>query len=165
MKRTAQLQRKPFARPSAVDPKTGKKRYSTFTEPVKGLARTSGLTRTAMKRKPRRPKPGDDKKYLAFVRKQVCCVGGTRCKKASPHHAIEMGGQQERGMGLTAPDSETLALCSRHHRQFHLRQGFCKGWSDERRRVFQSDEISRLRQMWADLLELAVLQEPERRAV
>lgn len=76
-----------------------------------------------------------------------------------------MGGQQNRGLALKAPDSETLPLCDKHHTEFHLRQGFCKGWIDEQRRVFQQDEIDRLRGIWSDEQDLGVLQEPARQAV
>lgn len=154
-KRTSELRSKEF------DPTTGERRFSTFASPTK-----ESLRRMRFKWKRRRPKKGDDPRYLRWVRKWPCVVGGRKCgKRSRAHHAIEMGGQQERGMSLKAPDSETLPLCEKHHTQFHLRQGFCKGWSDEQRRVFQQDEIDRLRAIWKDEQELGVTQEPMRKAI
>lgn len=114
------------------------------------LASTRRLRRTPFARKSRRPREGDDPKYLAWVRTHPCCVGGRSCQRSVAHHAIEMGGQELAGMGSTAPDSRTLPLCRLHHRQFHRRQGFCKDWSPNQRRVFQELEIERLRTIWAD---------------
>lgn len=171
LRRTSGLKRTPLARGPMSLKRTPLARNATplvHRAPLEMRTvalRTKPLRRTRMKWKPRRRRAGDDKRYLAWVRTHPCCVGGLRCKRAVAHHAIEMGGQDLAGMGSTAPDSETLPLCCRHHREFHLRQGFCKGWSDLRRRVFQQDEITRLRAIWFDLENLGVVQEPERQAI
>lgn len=167
-----------FKRPDRIDPKTGEVRFSTFKKPVKetlgakrpeagkpGQLRKTELKRGPIKRKNRRARVGDNPRYLAFIRKQPCVVGGLRCKRSVPHHAIEMGGEELAGMASTAPDSDTVPLCVKHHRQFHLTQGFCKGWTKEQRRVFQQDEIIRLNAIWREHEELDVWQEPARKAV
>lgn len=121
--------------------------------------------RSTFKRKPRRPRDTDDPVYLAWVRRWPCCVGGMLCGPARAHHAIEMGGRRIKGMALKAPDAEALPLCEMHHTQFHLGQGFCKGWDKLRRRAFQQDEIDRLRAIWRDQRELGVTQEPDTLAI
>lgn len=160
MKRIAQLQRKPFARANAVDPKTGKKRYSTFAEPVKGLARTSGLERSAMKRKPRRKHKGDDPKYLTWIRSLFCLVGGPKrrcCRgKIDPHHMTGGHGDQKRGKGQTAKDRDALPVCRGHHDDFHAGRGFCRAWSKEGKRLWQEEEIIRLNRAYDQLALLAV---------
>ncbi len=128
------------------------------------LASSMLLTRSPLKRKPRRPKPGDEPRYKAFVKTQPCCVGGLRCGKADAHHLIDGDGEARKGMGQTAPDRFLFAMCRRHHDEFHDRKGFCRGWDDARRLTFQQDEVSRLRAIWADLTDLDVLQEPTRKA-
>src|SRR5207244_313733 len=120
---------------------------------------------TAMKRKPRRIKPGSDPVYKAWVKTQPCVVCGKKGRGVDPHHIINGKGDARKGMGQTAPDRFLLSMCRREHEQFHKRVGFCKDWDDARRLTFQEMECERLRSIWADLLMLGVYQEPIRKAV
>lgn len=171
MKRTTQLQRKPFARPDTVDQKTGRKRYSTFAAPDpkarngEPALRAKALERKPMKRKPRRAKPGDDARYKAWVRTLMCCVDGINCDAADPHHLIDGKGEARKGMGQTAPDKFLLPLCRTHHDLFHAGKGPFAGWDDAQRLTFQEQEVERLQEIWRDLNELEVWQEPARKAI
>ena len=129
------------------------------------LAGGSTLKRAAMKRKPRRAKPGDDKPYKAWIKTLPCVVGGPACGKVDPHHLIDGKGDEKKGVGQTAPDRLLLPLCRAHHDQFHDRKGFCRYWDREKRHTFQQQEVERLREIWRDLNELEVLQEPARKAI
>lgn len=154
------LKRSSELRAKSIDPKTGKIRFSTFSKPTKET-----LRRTRMKWKRRRPKPGDDPAYKAWIRRFPCVVGGKRCGQADPHHIIDGTGDQRKGMAQTAADKDCFPLCRRHHDDLHDGTGFCKGWSKEKRRTFQEQEIERFNEMWRDQHELGVLQEPERKAI
>lgn len=123
------------------------------------------MKRTRMKWRPRRAKPGDEPLYKAWIKQQVCCVGGARCGKVDPHHLIDGNGDAKKGVGQTAPDRFLLPLCRKHHDQFHDRKGFCFGWDDVRRLTFQEQECERLREIWRDLQTFDVLQEPARKAI
>lgn len=158
------MKRTELRRKTRLVAKKAMKRGGSLTTKTQ-LKRTTMLRKTPLKAKRRRAKPGDEPAYKAFVKAQPCCVGGKRCGKVDPHHIINGKGVDRKGVGQTAPDRTLLALCRRHHDEFHDRRGFAKGWDDARRLVFQQDEASRLRQIWNDLNELEVLQEPDRVAV
>lgn len=127
------------------------------------LARVSELKRTAMKRKApkvRAAERGGDAAYLTFVRSLPCCVYGA----AAPSHAHhEIGGG--RGKGQKAPDTRTMPLSFRAHREFHDGTGFCKGWSVEKRMEWQSSEIDRVRAIWLEFVETGVIVEPQQIAI
>jgi hypothetical protein len=163
------MRRTGFARPDPVDPTTGERRFSTFKRPEKpGLVSTKTrkpLERTAMKRKRRKPKPGDDPLYKAWVKTQPCVVCGRRCGKVDPHHLSNGKDEARAGMGQTAPDRFLLPMCRARHEDFHHRRGFCAGWDDAQRLTFQEQEVERLRAIWDDLQLLGVLQEPETKAI
>lgn len=152
MKRSPLLRKTPLARTSSL----------VTTKP---LERVSALKRTALRRKPRRPKPGDEPAYKAWIKTLACVVSGKRCGRTDPHHLIDGKGEARKGMGQTAPDKFLLPMCRDHHDQFHDRRGFCRGWDDTRRLTFQEQEVERLRSIWADLNELGVWQEPARMAI
>lgn len=129
------------------------------------LSRSSNLRRTPMIRRRRRPKPGDEPAYKAFVRMQPCCVGGKRCGKADPHHLIDGNGDARKGMGQTAPDRFLLPICRYHHELFHAGKGVFAGFDAALRLTFQEQECERLRSIWAGLNEFGTWQEPARLAV
>ena len=156
MKRTAPLTRSAWWPPRPV---AGERPTSSFK------TRTSELSRSPFKWKPRRSKPGDHPAYKAWVKGQPCVVGGWRCHESDPHHIINGKGQQRKGMGQTAADRDCFPLCRRHHEEFHDRKGFSLGWDDAQRLAFQEDEILRLNKIWDDFIETGVLQEPQREAV
>ena len=54
-------------------------------------------------------KPQRNPRYLAWIRRQPCCVcGSTR--------AIEASHTGPHGMGQKSPDSSAIPLCAKHHR-------------------------------------------------
>lgn len=67
------------------------------------------LRRTPMKRRKRRPKPGDDPKYLQWIRERPCVC----CGYPAPSEAAHFG---PRSIGLKPPDRQTLPLCASCHR-------------------------------------------------
>lgn len=79
------------------------------------------MTRTPLKRKPRRPKPGDDPKYLQWIREQPCVV----CDNSLPEvyhrwvwvpNNIEAAHFGRRAIALKPHDAQALPLCAWHHR-------------------------------------------------
>lgn len=152
MKRSPLLRRTPLERTSSL-----------LT--AKPLERVSALKRSALRRKPRRPKPGDDPRYKAWVKTLVCCVGGERCERADPHHLIDGNGDARKGMSQTTPDRYLLPMCRVHHDLFHAGKGIFAGFDAAQRLTFQEQECERLRAIWADLNEFGVLQEPLQQAV
>lgn len=141
---------------------SGNRRFSTFARPTIDKALASKLlTRKTMKRKPRRPKPGDEPAYKAFVKSMPCVVGGLRCGPADPHHMIDGRGEARKGMAQTAGDRFLLPLCRAHHEDLHaVDRGFCAGWSKEKKRAFQEAECDRMRALWAEYQETGLLIEP-----
>lgn len=75
----------------------------------KRLLSKTPLKRSPMKRRPRRKKPGDDPKYLAWIRQQPCAT----CGKPGPSEAAHFG---PRSIALKPPDRDTLPLCAHCHR-------------------------------------------------
>lgn len=75
------------------------------------LKAKTGLTRSLMRRKPTRRKPGKvDRAYLALVALLPCAVRNACCGgRITVHH------RSGAGMGLRASDFETIPLCERHH--------------------------------------------------
>lgn len=57
----------------------------------------------------------ENKKYLAWVRKQPCCYCGRTADHA--HHLIGTGNMG--GMGTKAPDWTAMPVCSSCHRMVH----------------------------------------------
>jgi len=78
------------------------------------MLKRTPLKRTPLKRKPRKKQPGDDPKYLAWIRTLPCelwpkltteCYGPTEAHHAGDH-----------GFAQRAPDRTAIPLCERHHR-------------------------------------------------
>jgi hypothetical protein len=145
--------------------RTGFKRKLQSGDEKPSQLRAKPLRRTAMKRKKRRPKPGDEPRYKAWIKTQACCVGGQRCGKADPHHLIDGNGDARKGMSQTTPDRFLLPMCRVHHDLFHAGKGIFAHFDQEQRLIFQEQECERLRAIWFDLETLGILQEPARRAV
>lgn len=70
--------------------------------------------RVSAKRKPRKPRAGDDRAYLQWVKTQPCALCGMPADDA--HHIIGMGFG---GMGMTAPDLLTIPVCRADHGRIH----------------------------------------------
>lgn len=65
-------------------------------------------------------------------------------------------------------DRFLLPLCRKHHDQFHDardRKSFAFGWDEAKRLTFQEQECERLREVYRDLQELDVIQEPLAKAI
>lgn len=77
-----------------------------------------------------------DPAYLRRVRALPCCVCG-RHPPSEAHHKV--GG----GMGTKNPDTATMPLCTRHHREFHDLNGYFKGWVKEQLRDWQTEQVFR----------------------
>ena len=92
-----------------------------------------------------------DSAYLAWVRTQPCSV----CAAPGPNHAHHhtdgktsvdqprsrnaLGGK--RGRGQKADDTETMALCFKHHRQLHDFTGYFASFDNAQRRVWQDEQV------------------------
>lgn len=46
-------------------------------------------------------------------------------------------------MGTKNPDTATMPLCTRHHREFHDLNGYFKGWVKEQLREWQTEQVFR----------------------
>lgn len=78
------------------------------------------LKRSALKRKPRKKQPGDDPKYLEWIRTLPCWVCSStpdiarlahpELRRVEAHHAGDHGFAQK------APDRTAIPLCAYHHR-------------------------------------------------
>lgn len=138
-------------------------------DPTSSLTRKGDLDRgkpLAHRSKKKRRGPLRDPRFLRFVRSLRCCVCGTDVNVIA-HHMVEGDGDDRRGMSQKVSDHKTMPFCDgralalSHHKQFHRRLGVFKGWENERRRVFQEEEIARVRKMYETLCELGTLEEPE----
>lgn len=150
MKRTA------LSRGASVGP-DGRKRFSTFKSPVKSLSRGGGLTRSRMRRGPRRAKASWRRGYLpawmtapdapkytpfelawfAFVRRHPCFAakhGDCEGDIVAAHITLSAN---EKGTAMKVPHDHTAALCCRHHDFWDGRLGRkdnpWAGWSKESR--------------------------------
>ncbi|WP_227520420.1 hypothetical protein [Marinobacter sp. LV10R510-11A] len=67
------------------------------------------------KRSSRKPRAGDNRNYLDWVKTQPCAM----CQRPAddPHHIIGVG---LGGMGMTAPDLLAMPLCREHHNEIHI---------------------------------------------
>jgi hypothetical protein len=103
---------------------------------------------------------GEDKVYIAWVRRQPCaaCLGPGPCE---PHHSTNgstlsdspkaIGGR--RGKGQRAHDHESLPLHMRCHRQFHDLKGPFEGWDKAFIREWQDAQVAEHRARYEAELE------------
>lgn len=92
------------------------------------------MKRSPIQRKPRGPNPaGSDERYLAWVRRQPCCVCHQRPVEA--HHLILTG----KGMGMRTPDGWAIPLCPKDHADLHNFRGYFESFNKERRAKWQTD--------------------------
>ena len=159
------MKRSELRRKSPLRTKKPMKRGASPTTKTQ-LKRTTMLRKTRLKAKPpkqRTAEQGGDAIYLRFIRGLPCVVYGTP-PPSHAHHEVGAG-KGGRGKSQKAPDRRTIPLSPRAHREFHDGLGFCKGWSKEKRRDWQDQEISRLQIMFATWDEFGVLEEPARVAI
>lgn len=108
------------------------------------LVTRTPLARTAMRRKPTRPKSGADAAYLERVRGLACCA-----RPLSRHYqcggAIEAHHAGARpGVAMKADDATAIPLCARHHRaDWHGAKGAFLGWCKATRRAWSDEMIAR----------------------
>ena len=72
------------------------------------------LKRTAIRRRPRRPRTGDNPAYLAWLRAQPCMI----CRPPRTCGIVEAAHVGERGLGQKCPDIEAVPLGAGHHRLY-----------------------------------------------
>lgn len=101
------------------------------------LARASSLTRSPMRRKPRKARPGADPTRLRWVRTLPCCCG---CGAPPPSHAHHP--RHGVGLALKAPDADAFPLAQACHRAFHERRGFARGWGKERAADWEREQTA-----------------------
>lgn len=156
------MKRSELRRKTPLRSKKAMKRGASLSSKTQ-LKRTTLLRKTRLKAKPpkkRTVEQGGDESYLRFIRSLPCVVYGT-APPSHAHHKVAGG----RGKGQKAPDRETIPLSPRAHDEFHAGRGFCKGWSKERRRDWQDQEIERLQALHSTWVEFGVIEEPIRRAI
>lgn len=111
------------------------------------LKRSTGLSRgkpMARKSKTKQAAREGDEAYLQFVRSLPCCVCGHDTEPSHPHHMVG----HLKGLGMKAPDRETMPLCFAHHRAFHDGVGHFAYWSREGRILWQETEIALVQTRW-----------------
>ncbi len=75
------------------------------------------IERTPLKRKWRKKKPGDDRKYLVWIRTLHCLLCGPDNPQTTRTEAAHLGlSISRRGLSQKYPDSQSGPLCARHHR-------------------------------------------------
>lgn len=83
------------------------------------LTRRKPLKRTALKRKSRKKQPGDDPKYLAWIRTLPCELWPKdfwTCEDFPCKGLIEAHHSGDHGFAQKAPDRTAIPLCAHHHR-------------------------------------------------
>lgn len=106
---------------------------------TKELKRTGGLSRSSrLPRKRAKARRGRevDEAHLAFVRTLFCAGCGGKPPN-DPHH--DTAG---RGMGQKADDKRAFPMCRCCHDEFHDGRGQFDGWSKDRRRAWQADQVA-----------------------
>lgn len=116
----------------------------------KPLARSKPLRRgrlrkAAQPRRVTRPGPGSDPAYLAKVRKLPCCA--PRISLVGPEALMHEGDVVAHHAGRKTNDSTAVALCWKHHGQWHDLNGVFKGWNKEQRRYWASAAIDDTRRI------------------
>lgn len=85
------------------------------------LKRKTPLSRSWIKRKPRKPKESLDRdgRYMDLVRSMPCAVGSECYGPVHAHHAGERP-----GLGIKASDYTCIPLCQKHHSDLHSCCGY-----------------------------------------
>lgn len=101
------------------------------------LARKSPLKRTAFKAKKAKPRKGAEPDRLAWIGQQHCAA----CNARPPNHAHHLIGDRK-GLALKAPDSQTLSLCLRCHKDLHEKLGMFRVMTRDDLRSWQLAKIA-----------------------
>jgi hypothetical protein len=161
MRKTALKRKSPLRSSSSIE-------RSGFGAKPMPLKRVTPLKRTRMKRHAPKPRHDADPEYLAHLRLQPCVV----CGKGASESGTEYGNDAHHpsegrySLALKAPDSEAFTLCPYvvggcHYKWHHL-QGFCSGWSKQKRRAFEQAEGERQRAIYVNFKATGVFAEPVR---
>jgi hypothetical protein len=79
-----------------------------------------------------------DEAHLARVRALPCLIGfGCEGRVEADHVGY-------RGVGEKSSDHETIPLCTRHHRERHLKAGYFLGFTKTEMREWREDAIVRV---------------------
>lgn len=126
MKRSKQLQSKTPLRPTAFKRKPG--------SPFSSLAnRSTTLQRSAMKKRARRPKAGDDKAMRDACRNEPCYLrlpGVCRCLD-SDDTVVPAHRNEGKGEGLKNPDAWTVPACFPCHYEYDQGKRFLREYKRE----------------------------------
>lgn len=109
------------------------------------LQRRTPLARSPMKRRTSRRvarKSDGDKAYTAWIHTQPCCmedVGGHVCRtgRIEQSHLRNMT-----GLGLKAPDIQSVPMCSTLHRAWEAHSVWFSGWTKEQRLAWMLERIA-----------------------
>lgn len=119
------------------------------------LARKTPLRakRWGIKYKPPRrlSKPQSDPARLAWVREQACAIHAGWIWQRGDEDVFDEQCQgrteachegRKPGTSMKCPDSETMPMCSRHHRMWTDHTGIFKGWKKQERREWADARIA-----------------------
>jgi hypothetical protein len=92
--------------------------------------------------------------YRAWLLKQPCacqpCVSPVVIHHSTvgstAQHAKSIPGR--RGKGQRASDDEGIAICNRHHANFHDLRGYFEGWEKQQLRDWQNAQVERLTRLF-----------------
>lgn len=98
------------------------------------MKRSGPIARKApLKRKPRKPRAGDDPERLAWLRTLPCAMCGSpaTAMRRLGSGSVEAHHPTGAGMGTKAPDSKAFPLCGPVgcHYDLHNLTGHFKGWT------------------------------------
>jgi hypothetical protein len=102
----------------------------------------------------------EDHEYLAWLRKQACCLCECPFGVHAHHHTHGAVTQYEafpgaltraRGKSQRAHDSWAMPLCVKCHLQLHSLSGRFRGWVKEQLRTWQTERVSEYRAIYAAL--------------
>jgi hypothetical protein len=113
----------------------------------KPIAR-SGPIRKKLPRRITRPGPGSDPAYLTEVRKLPCCA--PRISLVGTEALLHDGDVVAHHAGPKTNDSTAVALCFKHHDQWHAGNGVFKGWFKSERREWADAAIDDTRRLVAE---------------
>lgn len=93
--------------------------------------------------------------YRAWLLRQPCacqpCIAPVIVHHSTigetERHEKSRGGR--RGKGQRASDASGIAICNRHHSNFHDLRGYFAGWEKQQLRDWQNEQVERLTRLFA----------------
>jgi|SRR6478609_1376931 len=101
--------------------------------------RRGRLRKRALPRRLTRPGPGSDPAYLDKVRKLPCCA--PRISLVGPEALFHEGDVVAHHARGKTNDRAAIALCWKHHGQWHDANGVFKHWTKDDRRTWSAAAI------------------------